>query len=163
MGNKLDIPKHLKSKEWNSHKGIIAKMTKSTKKTGITEVLKAFEDYYNFKGAWGLWGDSEVAGYAKWAIDPNPSTSKSGVQHLKNGKDSIDKFLKGLKDKLDAVKNLATTKAVEFKKATLIPSSSRVYLEDMAKAAVSFANAVTLSVKDSEKKIDLALSKATKK
>jgi hypothetical protein len=151
MGEKLAIPKHLKAKEWASHKGIIAKLVKSTQKTGITEALKALEEHYNFKGSWGYWGDEEIGGNVRMAC--NPTTKSIGVKQLQLGLDSMPKFLSDLKVKLDAVSALAKKKAEEFKKIKLIPSSSRAYLEDMARATEIFYGDVAKSLADSKQKI----------
>jgi hypothetical protein len=159
MGDKLPIPKHLRAKEWNSHKGIIAKLVKSTRKTGITEALTDFQEYYNFKFGWGLTGDSEIAGNLRMA--QSPSMKEIGIKQLKMGlKDIGGQFLPTCKRKLEAIKNLATTKAAEFKNSSVIPRSSRVYLEDMAKETDKFYEQLKRSLDDSAEKIKAALSKA---
>jgi hypothetical protein len=161
MANKLPIPKHLSKKEWTSHKGIIAKILTASRKTGITEALEDFEKYYNFKFGWGVTGDSEVQGYAKWALSQKPSEKDMGIAHLKLGlKEIRGSFLGDAKTKLDKIKNLATTKATEFKANKLIPSSSRVYLEEMAKTSGTFHDQLKKALADSETKIKAALVKA---
>ena len=154
MADKLPIPKQLQVKEWNSHKGVIAKLVKSTRKTGVSEALKDFYDYYNFKGAWGYWGDSEIAGNVRMGQDPK--MGDVGPRQLQLGLDAIPEFLTGCKAKLLAVKTAATKAAAEFKKSKIIPSSSRVYLENMAKVSESFYNDVKKSLDDSIKKIKAA-------
>jgi len=164
MGRKFHndepIVKHLDHKEWNSHKGIIAKLVKSTRKTGITEALKAFEDYYNFKGSCGYWGDSEIAGNLRWALSADKSEKELGLKQLQLGLDAIPKFLQGCKTKLEVIKDLAKKAAPEFKKSKLIPSSSTAFLDDMVKASDTFYNKVKTNLEAIEKKIKEARKKA---
>jgi hypothetical protein len=164
MGRKFfnddPIPKHLDHKEWNSHKGIIAKLVKSTRKTGITEALKALEEHYNFQGSWGYWGDSEIAGNARWALSTDKGEKELGLKQLQLGLDAIPKFLQGCKTKLDAIKDLAKKAAPEFKKSKLIPSSSTAFLDDMVKACDTFYNKVKTNLDAVERKIKEARKKA---
>jgi hypothetical protein len=62
--------------------------------------------------------------------------------------------------KLDAVKKVADRSAIEFKKSALIPSSSRVFLENTSKACGTFVGQVRAQIADSEKKIAEELKKA---
>jgi hypothetical protein len=155
MGDQLAIPKHLKAKEWDSHKGIIAKLVKDTRETGITKALKAFEDYYKFQGYWGLWGDSEIEG--------NLRLGDAGVRQLQTGLDTMAPFLSGLQPKLELVRTLAAAAALKFKQSKVIPSSSREYLEEMARKADTFYDQVKRNLEDSERKIKETQKKARAK
>ncbi len=160
MGDKLKVPPTLDYRQWDKQKGIIAKVVK--KKTGITEALKDFEHVYNFEFGWGLTGNSEVAGYAKAAKD-DAQHKDTWVNHLERGLDECkgkETFLGKLQTKLNVVKGLADKNAAEFKKSSVIPSSSRVYLENMSKACVAFVPAVRKELVDSEKRILAGLQAA---
>jgi len=84
----------------------------------------------------------------------------SPVDHLQRGlKEIHGPFLGECKTKLDKIKDLATRKAAEFKNSSLIPRSSRLFLEDMAKETDLIHTRLKRSLEDSEGKIKAALEK----
>lgn len=155
MGKRLAIPQYLDYRQWEKHKGIIAKIVK--RETGITKALQEFENAYLSGGfGWGLVDDSSLNNYIAHLDGISISSLESGLDRCK-GKEA---FLSKVQAKLNVVKRMADDNAKEFKENRAIPSSSRVFLENMSKACTTFVGEVRKQIEHSEKRISEALKKA---
>jgi hypothetical protein len=154
MGKRLAIPQHLDYRQWENHKGIIVKILK--KDPGITAVLQEFESAYLSGGfGWGLVDDSSLNNYIAHLNGPSVSSLESGLERCKDK----ESYLRKVQAKLDAVKRLADDLARQFKLNTVIPASSRLFLENMSAACSTFVGQVRKQIEDSEKRITEALKK----
>jgi hypothetical protein len=155
MGKRLAIPQYLDYRQWEKHKSPILRILK--KDPGITDALKGFETAYLSGGfGWGLVDDSSLNNYIAHLNGPSISSLEAGLDVCKEK----DSYLSKVQMKLAVVKKIADDSAREFKLNQMIPSSTRLFLENMSAACSTFVGQVRKQIEDSEKRISEALKKA---
>jgi hypothetical protein len=118
----LKYPQILEEKDWNKHKGILAKVVK--RETGITDKLKAARKAF------------EQINPAYWSdVTVETGSKASCAKALKELATEFSRSVKPCTDALRDVNVLATKTARDFQKNKLVPRSSRQHVESIADAA----------------------------
>jgi hypothetical protein len=142
----MDYPTLLEPKQWQSHKGIIAKLTKSTKETGIEKLLTDLrQDFSNLKLE-----KCYPGGYGKIRTLPELEANRAAAKqhHMK--------AVVGYSRKLANAKPQVLEVAKKFEDARLIPSSSTRYVKSIADALSTFSTELLGLVREIDPRFDAA-------
>lgn len=125
----LKYPQILEPKDWDKHKGVLAKVFKG--ETGIGEALKKARKTFEA---------INPAYFSETTVDIE---SKDGcAKAIQNIAHELNRVVKPCTDALKSVKDLAEKTAKEFQKNKLIPKSSRQHVERIADTAQQFADEI---------------------